>query len=223
MTTSAPFDTTQAEQLRHFFAAPERPADTFSYAELAGFMFALCCAPEPVPPSDWLPLMLNEQDASRQNPTEAEQIIALIMALYNYINQGVLDKQPMLPPHCEARRAIASNFEADAPFSQWARGLGAGHEYLSELWDAHTPANMSEDLGACLMVLTFFASRELATAYQQEFQAMDRSLDEFAAQMLEVFPEALIQYLLFGISIAAVLQKRSTPVFRDHYGVVTER
>ena len=211
MTTTTPFDAAHAEQLRHFFAAPERPANTFSYAELAGFMFALCCAPEPVPPSDWLPLMFNEQDASRQKPAEAQQIIALIMALYNHINQGVLDKQPMLPPQCEARRAVASNFEADAPFSQWARGFGAGHEYLSELWDAHTPTNMNEDLGACLMVLTFFASRELAVAYQQEFGAMDRSLEEFAAQMLEIFPEALLQYLLLGISIATVVQKQPTP------------
>ncbi len=208
MTPSTLFDIAQAERLRHFFAAPVRPAGTFSYPELAGFMYALCCSPETVPPSAWLPLALNNQDAVYQSPAEAQQILTLIMALYNHINQSIIDKQPALPPLCEARRDIPSNFEHDAPFSQWARGFGAGHEYLSELWDTHTPADMNEDLGSCMMVLTFFASRELAEAYQEEFKATDRTLNEFAAQMLELFPEGLIQYMLLGISIAAVLQKR---------------
>ena len=208
--TIAPFTRQQAEQLRHFLAAPERPANTFSYGELAGFLFALCCAPEMVPPSAWLPLVLDDTDNAHQDPAEAQKILALIMELYNHINQGVLDKQPALPPQCEARREIPSNLETDAPFSQWARGFGMGHEYLSALWDAHAPTKVSEDLGSCLMVLTFFASRELAEEYQREFRALDRPLESFAEQMIDLFPEALTQYMLLGISIAAVLRQRPT-------------
>ena len=114
------------------------------------------------------------------------------------------------PVPCEARREIPSNFEADAPLSQWARGFGMGHEYLSALWDAHAPTKVSEDLGSCLMVLTFFASRELAEEYQREFRALDRPLESFAEQMIDLFPEALTQYMLLGISIAAVLRQRPT-------------
>ena len=161
-----------------------------------------------MPAATWLALVFSDKDAVQQNLEAAQQIHAMIMALYNHINQGVIDKQPTLPPQCEARRAISSNLELDAPISQWARGFGAGHDYLSELWDAHTPADMNEDLDSCMMVLTFFASRELAQAYQQEFQAMDRTLDEFVAQILELFPDALPQYMLPGISIAAVLLRR---------------
>ena len=204
------FNTQQAEQLQTFLAEPVRPAGSFRYAELAGFLYAISCAPELVPPSAWLSIALNEHDACYQNPAEAKKILDLIMALYNHINQGVLNKQPALPPLCEARREIPSNLETDAPFSQWARGFGAGHEYLSALWDAHTPEDMDEDLGSCMMVLTFFASRDLAAAYQEEFKAMDRTLEQFAAQMLELFPEAMVQYMLLGISIAAVLQQRQT-------------
>lgn len=211
MSKSKTFSPIQAENLRRFLAAPERPSGTFSYAELAGFLFAICCSPELVPPADWLPLVYDGHDANYGGLEEAQQIQAAIMALYNHINQGILDKQAALAPQCEARRAIPSNLEPDAPISQWARGFGAGHEYLSELWDAYTPEEMSGDLGSCLMVLTFFASRALAQAYQEEFQAMDRSLDEFAGQMLELFPEALHQYMLLGISIAAVLQQRQAP------------
>jgi len=211
MMTQPLFTPIQAEQLRHFLAAPERPAGTLSYAELAGFLFAICCSPEMVPPSDWLPLVFGDKDASYQNLEEAQQILATIMALYNHINQGVQNKQPTLSPQCEARRAIPSNLEPDAPISQWARGFGMGHDYLSELWDAYTPEDLNEDMGACMMVLTFFASRNLAEAYQEEMRAKDKPLDELAAHMLEIFPEALHRYALLGLSIAGILQRPQAP------------
>ena len=207
MIKPTPFTPIQAEHLRRFLAAPERPAGTLSYPELAGFLFAICCSPEMVPPSDWLPLIFDDKDAGYRDMEEAQQTLAAIMALYNHINQGVLDKQPALPPQCEARRATPANLQPDAPLSLWARGFGMGHDYLSEVWDAHTPDALDEDLGACMMVLTFFASRELAEAYRQEMRATDKSLEEFAAQMLEMFPEALLQYAVIGRSIADVLQR----------------
>lgn len=211
MITQPLFTLSQAEQLRHFLAAPERPAGTLSYAELAGFLFAICCSPEMVSPSNWLPLVFGDKDAGYQNLEQAQQILATIMALYNHINEGVQNKQPALPPQCEARRAIPSNLEPDAPISQWARGFGMGHDYLSELWDAYTPEDLNEDMGACMMVLTFFASRDLAQAYQEQIQATDKPLEELAAHMLEIFPEALHRYALLGLSIADILQRRQAP------------
>lgn len=207
MIKPTPFTPIQAEHLRRFLAAPERPAGTFSYPELCGFLFAICCSPEMVPPSDWLPLIFDDKDAGYRDMEEAQKILATIMGLYNHVNRGVRDKQPALPPQCEARRATPANLEPEAPLSLWARGFGMGHDYLSEVWDAHTPDALDEDLGACMMVLTFFASRELAEAYRQEMKATDKTLEEFAAHMLEMFPEALLQYALIGRSIADALQR----------------
>lgn len=211
MKSPSTFTPFHAETLRAFLAAPERPPGTLSYPELAGFLFAICCSPEPVPPTSWLPLIFGGKDAGYKDEREAQQILVPIMELYNHINQGVRDKQPSLPPQCEASRVVMANLEADAPFSQWARGVGMGHDYLSELWDAHTPQAMDEDLGSCMMVLTFFASRELAQAYQEDMRANDRTLDEFAAQMIGLVPEAMHQYVLIGSSIAEVLQRKSRP------------
>lgn len=205
------FTPAQADHLRRFLAASERPAGTLSYPELAGFFFALCCSPEIVRPSEWLPLVFDDKDAEYQDMDEAQQILSALMCLYNYINQGVLEKQPILPPGCEASRVTMANLEPDAPLSQWARGFGMGHDYLSELWDAYTPSEMNEDLGACMLILTFFASRDLAEAYRQETRAIDRSLEEFAGEMLELFPEALLQYALMGISISEALRSTQKP------------
>lgn len=211
MIKPTPFTPIQAEHLRRFLAAPERPAGTLSYPQLAGFLFAICCSPEMVPLSDWLPHVFAGQDAGYKDADEAQQTRAAIVALYSYISQGVRDKQPALPPQCEARRATPANLQPDAPLSQWARGFGMGHDYLSPLWDAHTPKALDEDLGSCVMVLTFFASRELAEAYQQEMHATDKTLEAFAEEMLGLFPEALHQYVLIGSSIANVLRRKHQP------------
>jgi hypothetical protein len=43
-------------------AAPARPAGTFTYPQLAGFLFAVATVPELVKPSEWLPLVFNDGD-----------------------------------------------------------------------------------------------------------------------------------------------------------------
>ena len=205
------FDSRQADSLRQFLAAPDRPQDTLSYGELCGFLFAICCSPEMVPPSNWLPLVFNDQPAGYGDDREAQQIQLAMMALYNLINEGVQKKEPGLPPGCEASRVTMANFEDDAAFGKWARGFGMGHDYLSQLWDAYTPAQLQDDLASCLLVLTFFAHRELAEDYRQELGAADKSIDELSQDMLGHFPEALLQYTLIGRSISDVLQKKSQP------------
>jgi uncharacterized protein len=212
MIAPAPFDASQAELLRRFLAAPERPADTFSYGELCGFLFAICCSPELVQPSDWLPLVFNDKPAGYRDEAEAREVLTTLMALYNHVNAGVFNKEPALPPGCEASRVTMANFEDDAPFGQWARGFGMGYDYLSELWDAYLPKELDEDMGACMMALTFFASRGLAEAYRQEMGATDKSLEEFAADMLGLFPEALLQFALIGRSMGDVVHKKQQPV-----------
>ncbi len=206
-----PFDAALAERLRRFLAAPERPEGTFSYPAVAGFLFAICCSPELVQPSEWLPLVFNDQPGAYRDMEEAQQVLSDLMALYNSINRGVFEKEPALPPGCEASRDTLANFAEGTPFSEWARGFGAGHDYLSELWDAYTPDALSEDLGSCMMVLTFFASRELAEAYRKEMGAAGRTLEEMAEAMLGLVPEALLQYALIGRSIADVVGQKSQP------------
>jgi uncharacterized protein len=212
------FDSTQASFLRGFLGARERPQGTLSYGELCGFLYAICCSPEMVQASEWLPLVFNDQSAGYRDEAEAQQVLSALMALYNFINGGVLEKEPGLPSGCEASRATMANFEDDAGLRHWARGFLLGHDYLSELWEAYLPDELDEDMGACMMALSFFASRELATDYWQEVRPEGLSLEEFAADMLELFPEALLQYALMGRSIADVVERKQQPARSSKIG-----
>ena len=108
----AEFTDMQAVRLRAFLQAPQRPAGTMSYCELAGFLFAVACAPEPVPPSEWLPLVFGEDEADYQDLHEVEAIMQAILGLYNRINRDAVEGRPALPPGCEVREeAIAISLE----------------------------------------------------------------------------------------------------------------
>jgi yecA family protein len=75
----------RSKVLRAFLTDPARPAGTFSYHELQGFLFAIAAAPDLIQPSEWLPLDFNEKDAGYATLEEAETILCDIMTTYNDI------------------------------------------------------------------------------------------------------------------------------------------
>jgi yecA family protein len=52
----------EARALGDFLSHADRPEGTLSFHELQGFLFAISCAPELIQPSEWLPLISNEED-----------------------------------------------------------------------------------------------------------------------------------------------------------------
>lgn len=189
-------------------ASPKRPEGTLTYGELAGFLFAVTCAPESVMPSDWLPQIFNEQEGGYETLDEAKEILPLIMDLYNHVNFGVLERKPRLPPGCVIDPEPMANLEPDAALGQWARGFGEGHDWLVEIWEEYAPDEWDKELGACMMVLSFFASRKLADAYRKEIRKRGTPLKTMAAEMIELFPGAMASYAHMGRSIhEALLQQ----------------
>jgi len=65
--------------LDRFLGDASRPTETFTFHELQGFLFAIASSPDTVPTSEWLPMIGND-----------EEIIGLVMHLYNEINLAVL-------------------------------------------------------------------------------------------------------------------------------------
>jgi len=179
------FDDTQAARLGEFLSAVQRPEGTMSYCECAGFLFTVACTPEMIPPSGWMSIIFNEQDAVYESIEEAQGILQSLTALYNELNRQVQESDVHLPPACNPRGNPMDNLEADAPLSQWSKGFMAGYGWLEEFWDKYTPEELSEEMGAQLMVLSFFTSRKLAQAYLDEGERKDKSLENMAAQMLD--------------------------------------
>ena len=194
------FTGSQATLLTRFLSSPQRPKDTLTYPQLAGFLFSLGNGPELIPPSEWTPLVFNDQEVLYETKAEAEQVLQAMMALYNDCIRERTGGRVSLPPGCEIRPWPMDNLSADAPLSQWAQGFGMGYDYLAEVWNEYTPDEFDEDFGALLMTLSFFTSLKLAEAYHQETKGKG-SLEQFAQTVIEIFPDAMREYAHLGRAI----------------------
>ena len=200
MPVVSPFTIDQAILLTRFLSSPQRPDDTLTYPQLAGFLFGLANGPELIPPSEWIPLVFNDQDALYETKDEANQVLQAMMALYNDCVRERTGGTLSLPPGCEMRPQPMDNLTTDAPLSQWAQGFGMGYDYLAEVWNEYTPDELDEELGALLLTLSFFASLKLAEAYHQETKGKG-SLEQLAQNVMEIFPDAMREYAHLGRSI----------------------
>lgn len=204
------FTKAHATLLSRFLAAPERPEGTMTYPQFAGFVFAVACAPELVRPSEWLPLVFDDQEPDYETMDEAQDVLAAMMALYNECNRQGVEGSAALPPGCEIRSKPLDNLDADAPLSQWARGFAAGFGYLEETWNEHLPAELDQELGAILMALSFFATPALADTFVAEAKGAT-SLERLAETVVRVFPDAMLGYAHMGRAIYQALLESGAP------------
>ena len=206
--------------LRDFLIDSTRPAGTFRYHELQGFLFAVASSPELIQPSDWLPAIFNDQPALYANLEEAQRILDQFMTLYNEVNAAVLEATLSLPADCFISTDVMANFDTDAPLAAWSRGFLQGHDWLEELWDVELPKETENELDAVLMILTFFSSRKVAEECQREGDFGDEPLEVVATRLLGLVPDAMEGYAHMGRTVLAeayapVEQRRVTKVGRN--------
>ena len=200
--------------LTEFLADPARPDGTLTFQELQGFLFAVACSPELVPPSAWLPVISDEKDIGFKDEDEALQISGLIMSLYNAINEAALVRSKNMPAGCKFRPAVEDNFDDELAISQWSRGFMMGHDWLAEVWDEYLPEELDGEFGSTAMVLSFFSARRLAELYHLEatttptHRKPQTPFVEYADKVRRLFPDALSSYAHIGRTISEVLAGR---------------
>ena len=197
--------------LTRFLDDPLRPEGTLRFHEVQGFLFAVACSPELVPPSAWFPAISDEKDIGFEDEAEAQRIMGLIIGLYNGINDSVFERSYSPPPGCEFRADVEDNFDEELPISIWSCGFMMGHDWLAEVWDEYLPEELDGEVGSTAMVLSFFSSRQLAELYYLESTTTPRrrrpkvSFLEYAEKVRELFPAALSSYAHVGRSISEAL------------------
>lgn len=200
--------------LEQFLGDASRPAETFTFHELQGFLYAIASSPETVPPSEWLPMIGNDESLTLADEVEAEKILGLVMYLYNEINLAVLERRNALPRDCAFHDELWANFDDNASISQWSRGFSAGHDWLSEVWDEYLFGELADECSATLMILSFFSSKQLAQAFFEESAPREQAdrettFEEFAGAVRDLFPDSLASYANLGRSIFEAAAERS--------------
>jgi uncharacterized protein len=211
----------QAEALRAALAA--RGSASLGYCELAGFLFALACAPQAVMPSEWIPRVLGEGESAFASLEEAQRVLDLVMALHNRINLEVTERAPALPAGIEPRANPMENFGPDAPLGQWAGGFGAGQLWVEEAWDQclrdePDGGTLDQTLGGLNAALSFFMQRELAGKWLAKMPG-NPTLERAARRTLDALPTAMIALAELGRGLEQAWRERArTPARRPKVG-----
>jgi uncharacterized protein len=207
----------QRKPYRHleaFLKRRDRPADSPSYPELQGLLFTVVCAPQSIPPADWLPFVLGDEDPDFADEDQAKRVLGDLMALYNELNEAAIKRLPAPLRSCEFREPVLANLEDDAPIAQWSRGFLTGQLWLKDAWAdfGDDDSEFDAELGSCEMVLSFFSSQKLAEAFRKEADKPNGSLGEFATRMRNVFVDATASYAHLGRTIYEfTLEQEASP------------
>ena len=200
---AAHFTASQAQALHEFLSESHRPENTLTYPRLAGFLFTICASPVTVEVDDWMSVIFDDHDPAYFNEKQDKQVQADLVALYQWIKQGIVQGQSSLPPLCEPQAGVLDNFAEDAGLSQWCQGFLIGHDWLSDVWDEPMTDEQDADLSDCMLALSFFASEELALEWQKELDDDPKpSLVELGQEQLDGLYDAMATYAALGRAIA---------------------
>lgn len=208
MITVPPFDTTQAKSLQSFLDAPSRSPESMGYAKAAGFLFAVACAPELIQPSEWLPIIIDPDNAAETSLETKKAITGGLMSLFNEMSRQIQQADTKLPPDISFHDDAMANLESDASISQWARGFTEGYYWLEKMWSGYIPDEVEEEFGYQLTVLCFFSSRKMAVSLYADVKNEDVTLESMADNMQRIFPDALRGTALLGNAIHEALASR---------------
>ncbi len=196
----------QLKPLADFLLSPQRPEKTLNLEELCGFLFAVASAPEWIDESEWLPLIFNSSSANYEGEQQA-QMEALIRQLHGELMVQVENAQVVLPEWCTPHAVAMENFSDDSAFSAWCRGYMGGHDWLDELWEEYLPDDVRDEFASIMVILSFFASRELADAYYGDLAENSRSFEETAQQVLALHADAMKEYSRIGNTILQAIER----------------
>lgn len=203
------FSKAKAEVLQACFSDAEREPDALSYGELCGFLYVVACAPEMVNPSEWIPMILGDSGLGEVEQQDVEELMGALMALYNELNRQVQETDTSLPYGISFHDEITDNFQEDAPVSQWSRGFIYGHHWLEETWKEYVPEDLSQEFASQMLVLSFFAGRQIAEDFYAESSRPQGGVEEMAVAMRSLFPGAMEGFAELGRVIQTVLRERA--------------
>ena len=78
------FPESDLDRLEQYLNAPQRADSTLPLDMIQGLFCAVISAPQPVPPSSWIPVVLGEAHEFATE-AEAQEIIGLLMGMHNEV------------------------------------------------------------------------------------------------------------------------------------------
>lgn len=86
-----PLSPEEVRYLTDFLAKEHEANGALTIHQLRGFLWAVASSPEMIQPSEWLPVVLNDEEQGNmpfRHQADAERFMGVVLRLYNQINQS---------------------------------------------------------------------------------------------------------------------------------------
>jgi len=202
-------DQAALDRLDGFLRSHDCPPGSLSLEGIDGLLFANACSPDPAQPTQWLAVVFGGSLPELGDEVRAEDVMGTLLRMNSEITERVKNGSYALPELCRPREPAVANLVPEAPLQQWSRGFDLGHARTSTLWDQLLPREHSEELGTCLLALSFWADTEaIRQLRQRSAAASELPLEDLAERLVEILPTAVDSYAAIGRSIANALSRR---------------
>jgi len=190
---------TLAEALTEFLSDDSRPSYTMNFQQLDGYLRALAGGPIQQQPSDWMPLVFNDELPNYKSEEEEARITNVLICLYTWHREQVLNSQ------CDLTFAhvYSENKACRLDAEQWARGFLQGYIVLQDIWDQFLaeqqtspklavilPMSLHDEIDAILAAVSCVADAEFALQSGTSMAEVGENFNRL--------PQIIIQYGRLG-------------------------
>jgi uncharacterized protein len=160
------------DALNDYLTSDRSPADCMDLSELDGFLAGLVAGPEPILPSEWLPVIWDGEEPVFDSDAEAGSVLGTILSRYNDIAES-LDSDPatFAPVFWESD-------DGTPVVDDWAHGFMHAVSMRTEAWEPVLRDEESAILLIPIDIIAGLAVPELEAEMQLPDDAMEELLEE---------------------------------------------
>jgi len=165
------------ERLDRFLISQEDD-DVMMVPELDGFLTGLLVCPEMILPSEWLPVVWGGDGPVFEDQNEANEILGLIMALYNDITSRLADPETYEP-------LIEEDIDGTFLWEFWAEGFGKAIALRPWAWSTFKDRPEDDQAADAFGMLVALATIARATDEDPDlYNQLDEQVSYEAPQMI---------------------------------------
>jgi uncharacterized protein len=171
------------DALDAYLASDRSPPDAMDISRLDGFLAGVIIGPEPVNPSEFLPVVWGGEQPEFRDAAEAERVLGSILGRYNEIVESLDAVPPSYAP------VFWEDPLGNAITEDWAVGFMQAVSLRSDAWE---PALMDEQSAVMLIPIGIIAGLAEPEIGLHDASLPETFLDELMERAAELLPECVV-------------------------------
>ena len=176
------------DALEEFLSSDDSPEECMDLSELDGFLAGLIVGPEAVPPSEWLPMIWDNEDPGFADETQADAILGAILGRYNEIADS-LDAEPV-----EYAPVFWQDFTGATIVEDWAIGFMQAVSMRQIAW---APVLGDDDTAMLLIPIAAIAGLAMPDGTDDDLSLPDEVMDKLVEEAPDVLPSCVLGLRIF--------------------------